>query len=35
MLRWMWGRAGDGAVQLDGNRWVIGKLRAMLEVVAQ
>ncbi|MGB3439905.1 MAG: maleylpyruvate isomerase family mycothiol-dependent enzyme [Actinophytocola sp.] len=35
VLRWVWRRAGDGAVQLDGNRWVIGKLRAMLGVTTQ
>jgi uncharacterized protein (TIGR03083 family) len=32
VLRWVWRRAGDGAVRLDGNRWVIGKLRTLLGV---
>lgn len=35
VLRWVWRRAGDGAVQLDGNRWVIGKLRALLGATTQ
>jgi hypothetical protein len=35
VLRWVWRRAGDGAVQLDGNRWVIGKLRALLGIATQ
>lgn len=35
VLRWLWRRAGDGAVRLDGNRWVLGKLRAMLGVATQ
>lgn len=35
VLRWVWRRAGDGAVQLDGNRWVIGKLRTLLGVATQ
>ncbi len=35
VLRWLWRRAGDDAVQLDGNRWVLGKLRAMMAVATQ
>jgi uncharacterized protein (TIGR03083 family) len=35
VLRWVWRRAGEGAVQLDGNRWVIGKLRTLLGVATQ
>lgn len=35
VLRWLWRRAGDGVVQLDGNRWVLGKLRTMLGVTTQ
>lgn len=35
MLRWVWRRADDDVVQLDGNRWVLGKLRRMLGVVTQ
>lgn len=35
VLRWVWRRAGDGVVQLDGNRWVIGKLRTLLGVTTQ
>lgn len=35
VLRWVWRRAGDGVVQLDGNRWVLGKLRAMLGATTQ
>jgi uncharacterized protein (TIGR03083 family) len=35
VLRWLWRRAGDGAVQLDGNRWVLGKLRAMMGIATQ
>lgn len=35
VLRWVWRRTGDGAVQLDGNRWVIGKLRTLLGVATQ
>ena len=35
VLRWVWRRAGDDVVQLDGNRWVIGKLRTMLGVATQ
>lgn len=35
VLRWVWRRAGDGVVQLDGNRWVIGKLRTLLGVATQ
>ena len=30
VLRWVWRRAADDVVQLDGNRWVLGKLRAIL-----
>jgi uncharacterized protein (TIGR03083 family) len=35
VLRWVWRRAGDEAVQLDGNRWVLGKLRMLLGVTTQ
>jgi uncharacterized protein (TIGR03083 family) len=39
VLRWVWRRAGSdvdpGVVQLDGNRWLIGKLRALLGVTTQ
>lgn len=35
VLRWVWRRAGDGVVTLDGNRWVIGKLRTLLGVTTQ
>jgi uncharacterized protein (TIGR03083 family) len=35
VLRWVWRRAGDGVVRLDGNRWVIGKLWAMLGAATQ
>jgi uncharacterized protein (TIGR03083 family) len=35
VLRWVWRRAGDGAVRLDGNRWVTGKLRTLLGVTTQ
>ncbi len=35
VLRWVWRRAGDGAVQLDGNRWAIGKLRTLLGIATQ
>lgn len=35
VLRWLWRRGGDDAVALDGNRWVLGKLQAMLEVATQ
>jgi uncharacterized protein (TIGR03083 family) len=35
VLRWVWRRAGDDAVQLDGNRWVINKLRTLLGVATQ
>jgi uncharacterized protein (TIGR03083 family) len=35
VLRWMWRRTGDEAVQLDGNRWVAGKLRTLLGVATQ
>jgi uncharacterized protein (TIGR03083 family) len=35
VLRWVWRRAGEDAVQLDGNRWVIAKLRTLLGVTTQ
>jgi uncharacterized protein (TIGR03083 family) len=35
VLRWLWRRAGDDVVRLDGNRWVIGKLRTMLGITTQ
>lgn len=35
VLRWLWRRAGDEAVRLDGNRWVLGKLRAMMGIATQ
>lgn len=35
VLRWVWRRAGDDVVQLDGNRWVLGKLRTMLGIATQ
>lgn len=35
VLRWVWRRTGDEDVQLGGNRWVIGKLRALLGVTTQ
>lgn len=35
VLRWVWRRAGDDEVQLDGNRWAIGKLRALLGATTQ
>jgi hypothetical protein len=35
VLRWAWRRTGDEEVRLDGNRWVIGKLRALLGVTTQ
>ncbi len=35
VLRWVWRRAGDDEVQLDGNRWAIGKLRALLGAATQ
>jgi uncharacterized protein (TIGR03083 family) len=35
VLRWVWRRAGDDVVTLDGNRWVLGKLRTLLGVTTQ
>lgn len=35
VLRWLWRRADDGAVRFDGNRWVTGKLRTLLEATTQ
>jgi len=35
VLRWLWRRADDDVVQLDGNRWAVGKLRAVLGAVTQ
>jgi hypothetical protein len=35
VLQWAWRRAGDDAVRLDGDRWVIGKLLAMLGLTTQ
>jgi uncharacterized protein (TIGR03083 family) len=35
VLRWVWRRAGDGVIRLDGNRWVIEKLRTLLGVTTQ
>jgi uncharacterized protein (TIGR03083 family) len=35
VLRWVWRRAGDEVVQLDGNRWVLGKLRTLLGLATQ
>jgi hypothetical protein len=35
VLRWLWRRAGDDAVRLDGDRWVLGKLRAMMAIATQ
>lgn len=35
VLRWVWRRAGDDVVRLDGNRWVLGKLRTMLGAATQ
>lgn len=35
VLRWVWRRAGDDEVRLDGNRWAIGKLRALLGAATQ
>ena len=35
VLRWVWRRAGDDEVQLDGNRWAIGKFRALLGATTQ
>lgn len=32
VLRWLWGRAGDEVVRLDGDRWVAGRLRDLLAV---
>ena len=34
-LRWVWRRAGDEVVQLDGNRWAIGKLQTLLGITTQ
>ncbi|TDV50960.1 maleylpyruvate isomerase family mycothiol-dependent enzyme [Actinophytocola oryzae] len=35
VLRWVWRRAGDEGVALDGNRWILGKLRMLLGVTTQ
>jgi hypothetical protein len=35
VLRWLWRRAGNSAVELDGNRAVVGKLHHLLGVVTQ
>ncbi|GAB1511857.1 maleylpyruvate isomerase family mycothiol-dependent enzyme [Actinophytocola sp. KF-1] len=35
VLRWVWRRAGDDEVRLNGNRWAIGKLRALLGAATQ
>lgn len=35
VLRWVWRRATDDVVRLDGNRWVLGKLRTMLGATTQ
>jgi uncharacterized protein (TIGR03083 family) len=35
VLRWLWRRTGNDAVELDGNRAVVGKLRDVLGVVTQ
>jgi uncharacterized protein (TIGR03083 family) len=35
VLRWVWRRSGDDEVQLYGNRWVPGKLRALLGAATQ
>jgi uncharacterized protein (TIGR03083 family) len=35
VLRWVWRRCGDDEVRIDGNRWVVGKLRALLGVATQ
>lgn len=35
VLRWLWRRADDDVVRLDGNRWAVGKLRAVLGAVTQ
>jgi uncharacterized protein (TIGR03083 family) len=35
VLRWLWRRTDDDVVRLDGNRWAIGKLRAVLGAVTQ
>ncbi len=35
VLRWVWRRAGDEVVRLDGNRWATGKLRTLLGVTTQ
>lgn len=35
VLRWVWRRADDDEVRLDGNRWAIGKLRALLGAATQ
>jgi uncharacterized protein (TIGR03083 family) len=35
VLRWLWRRVGNDAVELDGNRAVVGKLHHVLGVVGQ
>lgn len=35
VLRWLWRRVGNPAVELDGNRAVVGKLHGLLGVVTQ
>ena len=35
VLRWLWRRADDDAVRLDGDRWVLDKLRAMMAIATQ
>jgi uncharacterized protein (TIGR03083 family) len=35
VLRWLWRRAGNDAVELDGNRAVVGKLHHLMGVVGQ
>ncbi len=35
VLRWLWRRAGNSAIELDGNRAVVGKLHNLLGVATQ
>jgi hypothetical protein len=35
VLRWLWRRVGNEAVELDGNRAVVGKLHHLMGVVGQ
>lgn len=35
VLRWLWRRAGNSAVELDGNRGVVGKLHQLLGLATQ